>query len=226
MACGSCTSPIFVLVSLRNSQDRVKDCRIGIDARMLPHEKATLLNSKIGPLNSKLVFPPQNLVDIVWKDKPAKSKDPVFLQPREFTGASCVCPACPVPHTLSLTPTGEDATRKLEKVREWIREQPASTLSYSKAPPTPAQIHVGTLITNLSQIAYLLNLRGSDIPFNPLFQAYLYIGLDKAVIFLESPKAPEDIQTYLRTIGVDRRDYNDLWTFLRKREWGEGKVRT
>ncbi|KAF9490673.1 Creatinase/aminopeptidase [Pleurotus eryngii] len=184
--------------------DRVKDCRIGIDARMLPHEKATLLNSKIGPLNSKLVFPPQNLVDLVWTDKPAKSKDPVFLQPREFTG--------------------EDATRKLEKVREWIREQPASTLSYSKAPPTPAQIHVGTLITNLSQIAYLLNLRGSDIPFNPLFQAYLYVGLDNATIFLESPKAPEDIQTYLRTIGVDRRDYNDLWTFLRKREWGEGKL--
>lgn len=226
MARGQCAFAIYEFVSLTHSQDRVKDCRIGIDARMLPHDKATLLNSKIGALNSKLVFPPQNLVDLVWQDKPVKSKDPVFLQPREFTGASCVCFAFPTAHVHLLVSIGEDATRKLEKVREWIREQPASTLSYSKAPPTPAQIHVGTLIPNLSQIAYLLNLRGSDIPFNPLFQAYLYVGLDKAVIFLESSKAPEDIQTYLRTIGVDRRDYNDLWTFLRKREWGEGKVRT
>ncbi|KAJ8463214.1 hypothetical protein ONZ45_g17659 [Pleurotus djamor] len=184
--------------------DRVKDSRIGIDARMLSHEKATLLNSKIASLNSKLVFPPQNLVDLVWRDKPAKSRDHVFLQPREFTG--------------------EDATSKISKVRDWIREQPAATLSYSKSAPTPAQMHVGTLITSLSQIAYLLNLRGSDIPFNPLFQAYLFIGLDKAVLFLESPKAPEDIQAYLNTIGVERRDYNDLWTFLRKREWGDGKL--
>jgi len=53
---------------------------------MLSHEKATLINSKINPLSSKMIYPPQNLVDLVWKDKPAKSTEPVFPQPVEFTG--------------------------------------------------------------------------------------------------------------------------------------------
>ena len=69
-------------------QDRVKDAKIGIDARMISHEKATLLNTQIAHTNSKLVYPPQNLVDLIWKDKPLKSKAPIFLQPIEFTGAS------------------------------------------------------------------------------------------------------------------------------------------
>lgn len=54
---------------------------------MISHEKATLINNKILPLNSKLVYPPQNLIDLVWKDKPAKSKAPIYIQPYEFTGA-------------------------------------------------------------------------------------------------------------------------------------------
>lgn len=76
------TSP----VSNQLDQERVKDARVGIDARMISHEKATLINSKIGPSNSKLIYPPQNLVDLIWKDKPPKPKAPIFLQPIEFTG--------------------------------------------------------------------------------------------------------------------------------------------
>jgi Xaa-Pro aminopeptidase len=63
---------------------------------MISHEKATLINSKIGPSSSKLIYPPQNLVDLVWKDKPAKPKAPVFLQPIEFTGTFVVAPEIPI----------------------------------------------------------------------------------------------------------------------------------
>ncbi len=73
--------------------------------------------------------------------------------------------------------------------------------------------------------AYLLNLRGSDIPFNPLFHAYLFIGVDSAILFLEGSKVPENIASYLEKLKVTRRDYSEIWAFLRKREWGEGKVR-
>jgi Xaa-Pro aminopeptidase len=71
---------------LNPCQDRAKDSRIGIDARMIAHEKATLLNSKLTSRSSKLVFPPQNLVDLVWKDKPQKPREPIFVQPVEFAG--------------------------------------------------------------------------------------------------------------------------------------------
>ena len=66
----------------------MKDSRIGIDARMLAHEKATLINSKINSaaINSKLVYPPQNLVDLIWAEKPTKSLEMVYIQSTEFAG--------------------------------------------------------------------------------------------------------------------------------------------
>lgn len=140
---------------------------------------------------------------------------------------------------------GKDANYKLAKLRDWIQQQPASVPSYSKSPPTPSQIHVATLITSLSCVgvfvsesacdftlnlassaAYLLNLRGSDIPYNPLFQAYLFVGLDSAVIFLDQSKVNDDIAKYLKALNIERKEYVDLWPFLRRREWGDGKVRS
>ncbi|KDQ55672.1 hypothetical protein JAAARDRAFT_133670 [Jaapia argillacea MUCL 33604] len=184
--------------------DRVKDSRIGIDARMISHQKATQLNTAINGKSSKLIYPPQNLIDLLWKDKPARSKEPIFLQPIEFTG--------------------QDAPAKLAILKNWVKEQPPSTLSYSKAPATAAQYHVGTLITSLSAIAYVLNLRGQDVPYNPVFQSYLYVGLDKTILFIETAKVDKEVASYLSAIKVEQREYNDIWTFLRRREWGEGKV--
>ncbi|KAF9050549.1 peptidase M24, structural domain-containing protein [Panaeolus papilionaceus] len=188
---------------------RSKGTKIGIDARMISHEKATLLNSKLAPLDSKLVYPPQNLIDLVWKDKPPKSTDKVYVHGLEFTGVG--------------------ADLKLAKVREWIKAQPPAVPSYSKSEPTAAQKHVGTLVTSLSCIAYVLNLRGSDIPYNPLFHAYLFIGTTKAILFVEEGKLVNNqtgtlVKDYLNDLGVEQRPYTDLWPFLRRREWGEGKV--
>ena len=75
-------------------------------------------------------------------------------------------------------------------------------------------------------IAYVLNLRGSDIPYNPLFHAYLFISLDSAILFVETQKLHEDVVRYLEENKIQQRNYTDLWPFLRRREWGEGKVRT
>jgi Xaa-Pro aminopeptidase len=123
---------VGALTSLTDSQDRAKDSRIGIDGRMIAHEKAVLFSSKLTSLSSKLIFPPQNFIDLLWKDKPQRSKDPIALQPRQFTG--------------------RDARDKLDEVKAWVKAQPPATLSYSKAPATPAQMHVGTLITSLDCI--------------------------------------------------------------------------
>ncbi|KAK6996964.1 Creatinase aminopeptidase [Favolaschia claudopus] len=183
---------------------RAKNCRIGIDARMISHEKATLLTNKLTPLDSKMIYPPQNLVDLAWKDKVSKSKEPLFRQPIEFTG--------------------QEASSKLRRLRQWISKQPPSVPAYSKTPPTEAQMHVATLITDLASIAYILNLRGTDIPYNPLFQAYLLVSLDSAVLFVDAAKCPDDIMGYLHSLNIERREYSDLWQYLRRREWGVGKI--
>jgi hypothetical protein len=74
--------------------------------------------------------------------------------------------------------------------------------------------------------AYVLNLRGDDIPYNPVFISYLYIGLDRAILFVEQEKIEHPVREYLQNLRVEIRDYNGIWSFLRTREWGEGKVRT
>lgn len=57
-----------------------------------------------------------------------------------------------------------------------------------------------------------------------MFQSYLVITADKATLFIDSAKLTDDVEDYLKAVGVDTREYNDLWSYLRKREWGDGKV--
>ena len=71
----------------------------------------------------------------------------------------------------------------------------------------------------------MLNLRGDDIPFNPVFHSYLFIGLEQAILFIDGNKITDDVKSYLESIGVSLQDYNDIWTFLRRKSWGEGNVR-
>ena len=112
--------------------NHAKDSRIGVDARMMSHTKTTELNNRLASKDSKLVYPPQNLIDLIWKDKPLRSKEPIFVHPMEFTGKS-------TPH-------------KLTEIRAWIRDTPPTTTSYSKSAPTADKYHIATLITALDAI--------------------------------------------------------------------------
>ena len=61
-----------------------------------------------------------------------------------------------------------------------------------------------------------------------MFVSYLYIGLDRAILFVDQEKLDPPVREYLRNLRVELRDYVDIWSFLRAREWGTGKdkVRT
>ena len=59
---------------------------------MVAHDKAAALQARLAPKNARLAFPPQNLVDLLWKGRPARSKSPVYVQPIEYTGASAFLP--------------------------------------------------------------------------------------------------------------------------------------
>ncbi|CCM03196.1 uncharacterized protein FIBRA_05320 [Fibroporia radiculosa] len=184
--------------------DRANESRVGIDSRMITHQNAVKLNQALQKKKSKLVYPPQNLVDIIWAERPSRSREPVFVQPLSFTG--------------------KEAGAKLAELRAWITEQAPSVPSYSKAEPKPSQMQVGTLISSLPNIAWLLNLRGDDIPFNPVFHSYLFVGLQQATLFIEPAKISDEVNQYLKSIGVDTKEYNDVWSFLRRKPWGDGNL--
>ncbi|CAE6517817.1 unnamed protein product [Rhizoctonia solani] len=77
--------------------------------------------------------------------------------------------------------------------------------------------HYSTFVSNLSCIAWLLNLRGGDIPCNPLFHAYLLVGVDKATLFVDARKLSDEVKRYLRELRINIKEVSEVWGYLRKR---------
>ena len=59
--------------------------------------------------------------------------------------------------------------------------------------------HNATVLTALDEIAWLFNMRGSDIPFNPVFKAYAVISEDQMVLYLEDQKQTSEIKGHLKS---------------------------
>lgn len=81
---------------------------------------------------------------------------------------------------------GESAESKIERVRQALREQKAE----------------GLVISQLDEIAWLLNLRGSDVHCNPVFVSYVLLTQNDVTLFIDSEKLDETVQNYLKSIGV------------------------
>jgi Xaa-Pro aminopeptidase len=52
------------------------------------------------------------------------------------------------------------------------------------------------LITTLDDIGWLLNLRGSDVTYNPVFIAYVLIEKDKVKVFTSPDKFTSELKSY------------------------------
>lgn len=57
-------------------------------------------------------------------------------------------------------------------------------------------------LSTLDDIAWVLNLRGSDVAFNPVFLAHLLIGQSRVILFVDANKLPTDVQAALSADGV------------------------
>ena len=55
------------------------------------------------------------------------------------------------------------------------------------------------------------------IPFNLLICAYLFISHDWVVLFLDAIKLTDEVEDHLRALNIERKEYNDIWAFLRRR---------
>ena len=98
---------------------------------------------------------------------------------------------------------GEERAAKLKRVREAMGDAEALVLS------------------DLSDIAWLFNLRGEDIPCNPVFLAYAVVERDSAVIFLDEEKMSEELECELEKDDIFIAGYEDIYAYLE--EMGEGE---
>ncbi|XP_050428799.1 xaa-Pro aminopeptidase ApepP-like [Adelges cooleyi] len=77
------------------------------------------------------------------------------------------------------------------------------------------------IVTALDEIAWLLNIRGHDIPYGPFLKSYVIISKDQLHLYADLSKLSSDVRKHLRTENcysahcVRLHDYDAVWTDLR-----------
>ena len=89
---------------------------------------------------------------------------------------------------------GEACRDKLRRIRERLKELHAC----------------GMLVSALDDIAWSLNLRGTDVHCTPVFVAYLLIEPERATLFIDKEKLTPEVEAYLRGEGVATAGYDDV----------------
>ena len=89
---------------------------------------------------------------------------------------------------------GEDATSKILRIRKALRTYHAD----------------GMLVSALDDIAWTLNLRGTDVHCNPVFVSYLLIASGKVSLFVDEAKVSAEVRAYLEAHGVSLYNYNKV----------------
>ena len=100
--------------------------------------------------------------------------------------------------SLSDEEAGESVESKLSRVRSALKKKNASSFVLSK----------------LDDIAWLVNLRGSDIECNPVFLSYMLIGEDDCFLFAKRNAIGSDIADKLSKDGIVIKDYDEFTDFL------------
>ncbi len=93
---------------------------------------------------------------------------------------------------------GENASDKLKRVFDDITANNAE----------------GRIICALDEIAWLLNLRGSDVTYNPVVTSFLYLSPAGSVLFIDDVKLTDDVRAHLSAIGVTTRPYSEVLDFI------------
>lgn len=89
---------------------------------------------------------------------------------------------------------GEPCHEKLARIRQALKERHAC----------------GMLAAALDDIAWTLNLRGTDVHCNPVFVSYLLIEPERATLFIDRDKLTSDVEAYLKGEGVGTAGYADV----------------
>jgi len=94
---------------------------------------------------------------------------------------------------------GEDVPSKLRRIRRAMREKHAD----------------GMLVSALDDIAWTLNLRGTDVHCTPVFVAYLLISSQKATLFIDGRKLTDETRKHLQACNIAIDDYQNITKGLR-----------
>lgn len=93
---------------------------------------------------------------------------------------------------------GKSAECKIADLRSEMKKQQAT-------------VHI---LTTLDDIVWLLNIRGNDTPCNPVVLSYLAMTQQQIFLFINPKVVPEEVQVYLKGLGVTVCPYQDIYTYV------------
>ncbi len=93
---------------------------------------------------------------------------------------------------------GESVESKLLRLRECLAAEKAD----------------GMLVTMLDEVAWLTNLRGADVDYNPVLVAYMLVTTGEATLFILPEKLTPSVVEHLSAAGISTAHYNDVWAAL------------
>ena len=89
---------------------------------------------------------------------------------------------------------GETAHEKLARIRQALRQRHAD----------------GMLMAALDDIAWTLNLRGTDVHCNPVFVSYLLLSTTTATLYIDKKKLTPEVEAYLKAEGIGTDSYEHV----------------
>ncbi|HNW83768.1 MAG TPA: aminopeptidase P family N-terminal domain-containing protein, partial [bacterium] len=162
-----------------------KGGKIGFDSTVMSINDVDDLKTAFGK-KGLIVKPGKDLVDMIWKDRPAFPSDKAVLHPLKYAGMS--------------------RPDKFKAIREKMAE---SEIDYH-------------IFASLDDIAWLFNIRGSDVDCNPVVMGFGIIGKKSAELFVQPGKFNAKDIAALEKDGVKVRKYEDIFKILSK--IGKGKI--
>ncbi|KAL4556321.1 hypothetical protein LXL04_038969 [Taraxacum kok-saghyz] len=89
---------------------------------------------------------------------------------------------------------GVDVSTKLSNLRSELTDAGSSAI----------------VISMLDEVAWLLNLRGNDVPHSPVMYAYLIVELNSAKLFVDKSKVNPEVMDYLKKAGIELKPYDSI----------------
>lgn len=146
---------------------------LAYDGRMVSATLGRELEAALAKKKARIVN--EDLVDLIWKDRPALSEAQAVLLDERYSGQS--------------------TTEKLTEIRAIMKAEGAQVL----------------LISALDDIAWLFNLRGTDVQYNPVVLAYGWLTQDQAVLYLDTRKLSDPDKLQLQKQNIEIRAYETFY---------------
>ena len=130
-----------------------------------------------------------------WKEK-AELKSIDLIKPLWVEGRPVIPQDKLVPYSADFA--GETVESKLARMREQLAKKKANAM----------------IISALDEIAWLLNIRGNDVEYNPMVISYVVLEADQCTLFVDADKVDTVAQNYLDFNNIAIKPYEAVFEYI------------